>query len=54
LTLVTAAELAERTGLEEPSILRAEGQEILDRLEVVALPPVPLPETFFEPREHRL
>jgi tetratricopeptide (TPR) repeat protein len=54
LTLVAAAELAERTGLEEPSILRAEGQEILDRLEVVALPPVPLPETFFEPREHRL
>jgi tetratricopeptide (TPR) repeat protein len=54
LTLIAAAELAERTSLEEPAILRAEGQEILDRLGVVAVPAVPLPDTFFEPHEHRL
>jgi tetratricopeptide (TPR) repeat protein len=54
LTLRAMAELAERTGLDEPEPLHAEAQEILDRLRVVALPAVPLPETFFEPHEHRL
>jgi tetratricopeptide (TPR) repeat protein len=54
LTLIATAELAERSGLEEPAILRAEAQLILDRLGVVALPSVPLPDTFFEPHEHRL